>query len=455
RNVALILRTSKDNGATWSKANIIADHGPSRMPIESVIRTIDGKIILICDKGPTSLWISKDNGLSWYSPAGHVKGKHAPLAQLNDGSLLAFGREVPIDGKMPMSVSKDMGKTWEYSASEFQPVNLGQRSLLLRLKEGPIMFASFCKKMLITDKAGNQRPVSGLFTAVSDDEGKTWINRKLVSDDGPGRWVNTMNGHPIRMDAYNSESAAYLTVCQSANGVINLLSSRQHYAFNYKWLITPSDEADPVPPQPKVSVLPVKKELSNVFGTAELLKTGGEWTWASEGGSSSKKQNDNGQMEVNTEKKQEISCRSNGIDKINIDKGFTFEVRVQVIKTASDDRGIDVELYDGSASRYALTIKEKGIYWYEGLILGSTSLDFTQFTTIIADSIDNTDKFHTFRIAVTSDRVAQIYRDGKLVGIKASEYRTPRGQYLQFGAGKNVAGAIEYVGYDLDGAFQY
>ena len=42
-----------------------------------------------------------------------------------------------------MSISTDMGKTWSYSATEFPPISGGQRLVLLRLKEGPLFFASF------------------------------------------------------------------------------------------------------------------------------------------------------------------------------------------------------------------------------------------------------------------------------------------------------------------------
>ena len=36
----------------------------------------------------------------------------------------------------------------------------------------------------------------------------------------------------------------YLSVCQTADGVVQLIGSRQHYAFNLKWLETP-------PPAPR------------------------------------------------------------------------------------------------------------------------------------------------------------------------------------------------------------
>ena len=44
---------------------------------------------------------------------------------------------------MPMSISDDMGKTWKYVASELPPIDGGQRLVLMRLNEGPLLLVSF------------------------------------------------------------------------------------------------------------------------------------------------------------------------------------------------------------------------------------------------------------------------------------------------------------------------
>ncbi|MHC4574694.1 MAG: hypothetical protein ACYS76_11280 [Planctomycetota bacterium] len=61
---------------------------------------------------------------------------------------------------------------------------------------------------------------------------------------------------------------------------------------------------------------------------------------------------------------------------------------------------------------------------------------------------------HTYRIAVRPDRVAQIYRDGKLIGARQHEYRTPREAYIQLGAGAGAEVLVEYFAYDLTGPYQ-
>jgi hypothetical protein len=234
-NLATILRTSTDNGATWSRARLInPEHGLRHMPVESVFRTREGYIVLPADavtggSGGTAIHVSRDGGKTFQDAGGTIAGIHAGVTQLKDGRLLAFGRGDNIDGKMPKSVSADLGKTWSRTASVFPPIGGGQRLVHMRLKEGPLLFASFASK--------------GLFAALSFDEGETWPVRRLVSDDGPGREVETTDGKPFTLSLENAEPRGYLSICQAADGVIHLISSRQHYAFNLAWLKTPPPAA--------------------------------------------------------------------------------------------------------------------------------------------------------------------------------------------------------------------
>ncbi len=244
--MAVLLRTSDDSGATWSKANlVIPEHVGRHQPVESIIRTQQGAIVLPCDnipggKGGTALHFSYDNGQTWSDPGGSIQGIHGGVVQLGDGRLMGLGRAQAIEGKMPKSLSADMGKTWTYEPSLFPPIGGGQRLALLRLKEGPLFLASFARDPVqITDTSGKQRPVTGLFGAVSYDDGLTWPKLRLISDDGPGRQVEAMDGELFTLSADTAEPKGYLSICQGLDGVIHLISSRQHYAFNLKWVETP------------------------------------------------------------------------------------------------------------------------------------------------------------------------------------------------------------------------
>ncbi len=254
---ATIMRTSSDSGATWSKARLIMpEHCLHHMPVESVFRTREGVIVVPCDavtggSGGTAVLLSADGGRTWRDPGegkpqpdfqsggpgAWIAGIHAGIVQLEDGRLMAFGRGDAIDGRMPMSLSADLGETWTYGTSPFPPISGGQRLALLRLKEGPIFFASFARKTTITDASGAERAVSGLFAALSFDEGKSWPVRRLITDDGPAREIDG-GGNTGRfiLSHESAEPRGYLSICQTPDGVIQLITSKQHYAFNLAWL---------------------------------------------------------------------------------------------------------------------------------------------------------------------------------------------------------------------------
>ncbi|MHC4478637.1 MAG: SUMF1/EgtB/PvdO family nonheme iron enzyme [Planctomycetota bacterium] len=277
---ALGLRTSTDNAATWSKVRIFNPEHRSPEPHRAghwlagpVFRANDGAIAFVTDGWPT-LWYSHDDGLTWQGCEGDIKGNHPGVVQLRDGTMLGFTRGGDLRGPvivtkyddlgqakvhsnekrpywMPKCVSDDLGKTWTKTPSIFKDIGGGQRLAMIRLKEGPIFFASFADRgIIITDKSGAKREVRGLYAAVSEDEGETWSNVRLVSDDGPGRPAMTTNGGYFALSRRNAEYRGYLAACQAPNGLIHLISSYSHYAFNLAWL------KEPMPPleHPQIAV---------------------------------------------------------------------------------------------------------------------------------------------------------------------------------------------------------
>ncbi len=264
--LAMTLRTSRDNGASWTHPRLISpEHRHRNQVIDGTSMTKEGYLLQPCDAvhggdGGTALHISRDGGQTW-NEYGHGKPKpefkegetgawiagiHGGAVQLKDASILAFGRGDAINGHMPMSLSKDMAKTWTYSASEFSTIGGGQRLVIMRLREGPLLFVSFTdntdletplKGMEIKDRAGKKSTVYGLFAAVSYDEGKTWPVRRLMTDDGEARVLAGLgNTGDFTMDRTHAEPRGYMAATQSPDGVIHLISSGLHYRFNLAWI---------------------------------------------------------------------------------------------------------------------------------------------------------------------------------------------------------------------------
>ena len=182
-----------------------------------------------------------------------IAGIHAGVVQLADGSLMAMGRGIDnavkdADGKphLPISISTDRGKSWTYHASEFPPIQGHQRLVLLRLAEGPIMLVSFTDHPTRTKKSeqgmmmraadGSMQRCYGAYVALSYDEGKTWPVKRVLSD-GIERYLNGGAWTQFfTMDNTHAEPRGYLAATQSPDGMIHLLSSRIHYAFNLAWI---------------------------------------------------------------------------------------------------------------------------------------------------------------------------------------------------------------------------
>ncbi len=212
QNLMMTLRTSTDNGQTWSKPRMIAPEHTRRTTIAGI---------------------------------------HAGVVQLKDGRLMALGRNNSIRDKegrlrMPMSVSDDMGKTWHYSASEFPPIDGGQRLVLMRLNEGPILLISFTEHpyrtpkeergMMFTDQSGKPFKGYGMYAALSYDEGKTWPVKRLLTDGiyrflNGGAWTQF-----FEMDENHAEPRGYLAGTQTPDNMIHLITSRFYYKFNLAWL---------------------------------------------------------------------------------------------------------------------------------------------------------------------------------------------------------------------------
>jgi len=256
--MALLLRTSTDNGATWSHARLVNPaHQLRNMPIAGIFATSDGRLILPCDavtigEGGSAIHLSSPKHRLRPAGAGAwIAGIHAGVTELSDGRFLALGRGNNIDGRMPMSVSTDGGATWTYEASPFPPVSGGQRLVLRRLQEGALLLVSFTdpssaenpRGLEFTRADGQTFTGYGMFAAVSYDDGATWPHKKLIT---PGKEAGVFDGgawtREFTLDATHAEPKGYLASTQTPDGVIHLISSGLYYRFNLAWIETPAGD---------------------------------------------------------------------------------------------------------------------------------------------------------------------------------------------------------------------
>lgn len=268
QNLMMVERVSTDNGCSWSAPRIVAsEHARRHQVIAGCATTSRGYMLQTCDAGPGSndgaaVYVSRDGGFTWDdcwdgvtqseftegASGSTIAGIHAGIVELNDGSWMALGRGNSIVGKdgkkhMPMSISRDEGKTWTYYASELPPIDGGQRLVLLRLHEGPLLVVSFTDHPERTDEQDrgmmiNGKKCYGMYAALSYDEGSTWSVRRLISD-GVRRELNggAWTGDFV-MDECHAEPKGYLAGVQATDGTIHIVSSRLHYSFNLSWLLS-------------------------------------------------------------------------------------------------------------------------------------------------------------------------------------------------------------------------
>jgi len=389
--LAIVMRTSKDNGVTWSKAQLVApEFGYRNMVGQPVLKMKNGAMLFGADAGSGStIWVSQDAGKTWSDPGGNIRGIHAAIAEMTDGGLVAMGRGQDIGYWMPRSVSHDLGTTWTSTASTLPPIGGGQRATMIRLKEGPLFLASFATDVEHPQPAKGRadiRPLTKLFGALSFDDGKTWPVRRVITDGLPEHGAESIDGAPIRMSLNSSEPQGYLAASQARDHTIHLISSISHYAFNIAWLKQETPAADGAP---KSRTLPTKRQLP---------------------------QRPQGYALPNGHRTTERSGSANDFD---CRRGFTVEVQLEAGELEISARGSAL-----LSHHYLLRVNADGVFYGDEKIAAAGP--------------------GVYRMAVRDDTAVQIYCGSTLLAVRPAVMTVnwqlaARGSYIEWTGASSVA----------------
>ena len=235
--------TSDDNGVTWAPIQFPHLIGPVgryiSQPINSIVRARDGTIFIPTDStgkddggngSISAVWASRDEGKTWYDTGGRTAGRHTTIVLAKNGDILGFGgKNSNIDGRMPLATSSDGGKTWRKSRTFFDPLASGERPSVIRLASGRLFFVA-------DYNPSNQKHIhkDGAYVALSDDDGKSWKQKRLPAD------ILTVG---------------YVTATQGPDGIIHIATSKNTVNYeielNEAWVL--NDAAVSMPEASSIS----------------------------------------------------------------------------------------------------------------------------------------------------------------------------------------------------------
>jgi len=192
-----IMRISKDEAKTWSDPEpcIRDKEGYFVLNNNRVIQLKNGRLLLavalhqspgdekFSNLGRLWSYYSDDNGKTWkasteVSNPGKIVTQEPGMVELKNGNILMYARTTA--NVQYFSYSKDQGETW----SDVEPGNLKSPCSPATIARIP----STGDLLVVWNDNGVDQNRTPLNIAVSKDDGKTWVNNKILENNPKGSY---------------------------------------------------------------------------------------------------------------------------------------------------------------------------------------------------------------------------------------------------------------------------
>lgn len=242
----ILLRTSSDNGMTWSKIKRIAgdDHSTSGY-IAPIVDAKRGKVLLLFQKKFSEVWLttSSDNGASWDLNASNITSATGLIAigppggiQLSSGRLVLAAHS--SNGTFAL-ISDDGGTSWHHGAPLVFPTAIqnGGESQLVADGRGP-------NTLSMTIRVSSHDVLLNHAVATSDDAGETWSAPQILPGvigatcegsistlaNNPQRLLVSAPHYPRWRYPEDRKNMTVFTIEKNSSGMFQVLSETQIFA---------------------------------------------------------------------------------------------------------------------------------------------------------------------------------------------------------------------------------
>lgn len=204
-----VMRVSADEGRTWGKPSFCVGERDASYYVlnnDRAVQLASGRLVLPLawhswkSAALAVCALSDDEGKTWRlgkrlaplpGPGGRAVDEQEPgVVELRDGRLLMFIRNEL--GSIAFSYSADGGETWGRPALSGLKAPLAPASIK-HLPDGGLLLVWNDHGDVPPELLSKRVPLS---TAVSRDEGKTWIHRRVLENDPKG-WYCYIAIHPV------------------------------------------------------------------------------------------------------------------------------------------------------------------------------------------------------------------------------------------------------------------